>query len=104
MTPCRHLARTGAPPTAANLARAVRTHGRLGRRRRSLVVGGGNVASQFADAGLLDEVRVTVVPVVLGTGKPLFDRRVGGEPMRLIGVAPKPNGMVELAYELAERP
>ena len=68
------------------------------------VVGGGNVASQFADAGLLDEVRVTVVPVVLGAGKPLFDRRVGGEPMRLIDVAPKPNGMVELAYELAERP
>ena len=68
------------------------------------LVGGGNVASQFADAGLLDEVRVTVVPVVLGTGKPLFDRRVGGEPMRLIGVAPKANGMVELAYELAERP
>jgi hypothetical protein len=42
--------------------------------------------------------------VVLGTGKPLFDRRVGGEPMRLIGVAPKANGMVGLAYELAERP
>jgi dihydrofolate reductase len=66
------------------------------------VVGGGNVASQFADAGLLDEVRVTVVPVVLGAGKPLFNRRVGGQPMRLIGVAPKSNGMVELAYELAE--
>ena len=68
------------------------------------VVGGGNVASQFADAGVLDEVRATVVPVVLGAGKPLFDRRIGAEPMRLIGVAPKPNGMVELAYELAEHP
>jgi dihydrofolate reductase len=68
------------------------------------VVGGGNVASQFAEAGLLDEVRATVVPVVLGAGKPLFERRVGGEPMRLIGVAPKRNGMIELAYELAERP
>src|SRR5215217_5658902 len=42
------------------------------------VVGGGNVASQFADEGLLDEVLVTVVPVVLGEGKPLFDRRVPG--------------------------
>lgn len=40
------------------------------------VVGGGNVASQFADAGLLDEVLLTVVPVVLGAGKPLFDRRL----------------------------
>ena len=42
------------------------------------IVGGGNVASQFADEGLLDEVLVTVVPVVLGEGKPLFDRRLPG--------------------------
>src|SRR5262245_40571609 len=51
--------------------------------RKLWVVGGGNVASQFADAGLIDEVWVTVVPVVLGAGKPLFDRRVPGPPMRL---------------------
>ena len=44
--------------------------------RNLWVVGGGNVASQFADAGLLDEVLVTVVPVVMGEGKPLFDRRL----------------------------
>ena len=42
------------------------------------VVGGGNVASQFADEGLLDEVIVTIVPVVLGNGKRLFDRRLPG--------------------------
>jgi dihydrofolate reductase len=35
------------------------------------VVGGGNVASQFADEGLLDEVLVTVLPVVLGDGATL---------------------------------
>lgn len=64
------------------------------------VVGGGNVASQFADAGLLDEVRVTVVPVVLARGKPLFERRPPGGPMRLEGVLPRSNGMVELRYAL----
>ena len=64
------------------------------------VVGGGNVASQFADEGLLDEVLVTVVPVVLGDGKPLFDRRLPGGPMRLVGVLPRPSGMVELRYEV----
>ncbi len=64
------------------------------------VLGGGDVASQYADAGLLDEVRVTVVPVVLGTGKPLFDRRLGGEAMRLTAVLPRRNGMVELDYEI----
>ncbi|MFL5870944.1 MAG: dihydrofolate reductase family protein, partial [Solirubrobacterales bacterium] len=64
------------------------------------IVGGGNVASQFTDAGLLDEVAVTVVPVVLGEGKPLFDRRVADAPMRLTGALPRSNGMVELRYEL----
>ena len=68
--------------------------------RHLWVVGGGNIASQFADAALLDEVRVTVVPVVLGAGKPLFDRRLPGGPMQLTDVLPRPSGMVELRYEV----
>jgi dihydrofolate reductase len=66
--------------------------------RKLWVVGGGGVASQFAEAGLLDEVWATVVPVALGAGKPLFDRRLPGGPMRLMGVLPRPGGMVELRY------
>jgi dihydrofolate reductase len=62
------------------------------------IVGGGGVASQFAEAGLLDEVWVTVVPVVLGAGKPLFDRRLPDGPMQLTDVLPRRNGMVELRY------
>jgi dihydrofolate reductase len=68
--------------------------------RKLWVVGGGNVASQFADAGLLDDVWVTVVPVILGTGKPLFDRRLPGAPMRLTAALPRPSGMIELRYEI----
>jgi len=68
--------------------------------RNLWVVGGGNVASQFADEGLLDEVIVTVVPVVLGMGKPLFDRRLPGGPMRLTGTRAFDSGMVELRYEI----
>ncbi|MDP9228183.1 MAG: dihydrofolate reductase family protein [Actinomycetota bacterium] len=64
------------------------------------VVGGGNVASQFADEGLLDEVTVTVVPVVLGAGKPLFDHRLPGG-MRLTGTRTFDTGMVELRYEIS---
>jgi dihydrofolate reductase len=40
------------------------------------VVGGGDLAGQFADAGLLDEVLVTIAPVTLGAGKPLLPRRL----------------------------
>lgn len=64
------------------------------------VVGGGNVASQFADEGLLDGLLVTIVPVVLGEGKPLFDRRLPGGPMQLTGSRRFDSGMVELCYEI----
>jgi dihydrofolate reductase len=66
------------------------------------VIGGGNVASQFADAGLLDELILTVVPVVLGEGKPLFDRRLPGGPLKLLGTRTWNSGMVELRYEIVK--
>lgn len=69
--------------------------------RNVWVVGGGNVASQFADAGLLDELHLTVVPIVLGAGKPLFDRPLPGGAMRLAGTRAFDNGMVELRYDAA---
>ena len=39
------------------------------------VAGGGDLAGQFADAGLLDEVAVSIAPVTLGAGRPLLPRR-----------------------------
>jgi dihydrofolate reductase len=64
------------------------------------ILGGGNVASQYARAGLLDEVLVTVVPVVLGAGKPLFDERLRAGPLQLTGTSVFETGMVELRYEV----
>lgn len=40
------------------------------------IVGGGDLAGQFLDAGLLDEVVVSVAPATLGAGMPLLPRRV----------------------------
>lgn len=40
------------------------------------LVGGGDLVGQFADAGLLDEVLVSIAPVTLGEGKPLLPRRL----------------------------
>ncbi len=40
------------------------------------VVGGGDLAGQLADRGLLDELRVQYAPVSLGAGAPLLPRRV----------------------------
>jgi dihydrofolate reductase len=44
--------------------------------RNRWIVGGGDLAGQFADAGLLDEVLVTIAPVTLGAGAALLPRRV----------------------------
>jgi dihydrofolate reductase len=64
------------------------------------VIGGGDVASQFAAEGLLDDLLLTVVPVVLGDGKPLFEGRLP-ETLQLTGTRTFANGMVELDYEIS---
>ncbi|MDP2774929.1 MAG: dihydrofolate reductase family protein [Nocardioides sp.] len=48
------------------------------------VVGGGDLAGQFADAGLLDEIITYVAPVTLGAGRPIFPRRYD---LRLVELA-----------------
>jgi dihydrofolate reductase len=40
------------------------------------IIGGGDLAGQFADVGLLDEVIVYIAPVMLGGGAPLLPRRL----------------------------
>ncbi len=44
--------------------------------RNVWIVGGGDLAGQFADAGLLDQVIVYIAPVTLGGGAPLLPRRI----------------------------
>ena len=44
--------------------------------RNVWIVGGGGLAGQFADRGLLDEVIVYIAPVTLGAGAPLLSRHV----------------------------
>lgn len=36
------------------------------------IVGGGDVAAQFAKGGMLDLIDVSIAPVLLGSGRPLF--------------------------------
>jgi dihydrofolate reductase len=64
------------------------------------IVGGGDLAGQFYDAGLLDEIIVQVGSVTLGRGKQLFPRRVTSPPLRLVSVRQIGSGLAELRYEV----
>lgn len=66
------------------------------------VVGGGDLAGQFHDAGLLDELIIQIGSVTLGRGKQLFPRRVLSPTLRLVSVRQMGAGMVELRYEIGK--
>lgn len=66
--------------------------------------GGARVFRDFLDAGRVDSVELYVVPVLLGDGIPLLERRAGRPTsLRLVRTRPFPNGLVELVYAL-DRP
>ena len=62
--------------TSADIAAVHKDMVAAARDRNVWVVGGGDLAGQFADAGLLDEVIVSIAPVTLGRGAPLLPRRI----------------------------
>ena len=66
------------------------------------VVGGGDLVGQFADAGLLDEVRVSIAPVTLGSGRPLLPRRLESDRLRLESVR-QAGQFAELVYSVTSR-
>jgi dihydrofolate reductase len=67
------------------------------------IVGGGELAGQFYDQGLLDELLVQVGSVTLGSGKPLLPRAITSPPLRLISVEAIGSGFAELRYEVPRR-
>ncbi len=50
------------------------------------IIGGGDLGGQFADAGLLDEIQVSIAPVTLGGGAPLLPRRLMSSQLTLASV------------------
>jgi dihydrofolate reductase len=62
------------------------------------IVGGGSVAGTFLEAGLLDEVRQFVMPLVLGSGTPLFGPLRWQASLRLKDSQSFPNGVMQLTY------
>lgn len=67
------------------------------------IVGGGDLAGQFHDRGLLDEIIVTIASVTLGEGKPLLPRAIVTPPLRLTSVRAYGTSFAQLRYEVPPR-
>lgn len=65
-------------------------------------VGGAALARSFLREGLVDDIRLTVAPLVLGEGVPLFDDSVGEHALSLEETTTFANGLVELRYRLVD--
>jgi dihydrofolate reductase len=78
-------------------------HEKLAPRYRNIwLVGGAMLSQRFLELGLVDEIRLTVAPVLLGDGLRLFGN-LTEQRWDLKNVVPYRNGFVELSYS-APRP
>ena len=66
--------------------------------RRAWLVGGGKLAASFRAEGIITEHIVSVIPVLLGAGIPLFDGPGPREALRLASTKSFANGIVQLRY------
>jgi dihydrofolate reductase len=65
------------------------------------LIGGAHTAASLFDAGLVDELRLLVYPVVAGEGKALFERTRRRRELRLREALPLADGRVSLVYGIA---
>ena len=65
-------------------------------------VDGGITVSQFLNSHLVDYMTLSVIPVVLGSGIPLFNAINNEYFCHLIASKPYPTGLVKLSYALKE--
>ena len=63
-------------------------------------VGGGSVSGECLRLGLADEVRYSILPILIGDGIPFFERLDRDVALHLTEVKGYKNGMVALCYEV----
>jgi dihydrofolate reductase len=69
-----------------------------------VVYGSGSIVRQLSAAGLIDEYRFIVNPVILGDGRALFDDPRAGAALELGDIRQFPAGNVQIRYRRSQRP
>jgi len=62
------------------------------------IVGGGDLAAQAVQAGVLDEIQLAIMPILLGRGTPLFAAFDGQLHLTLASHTVFPDGVLMLTY------
>ncbi len=65
--------------------------------------GGASLITTFMNLGLVDEYRLSVHPVILGSGKPLFDDIKQGKELELVDTRRFSSGVVQLCYRSTKK-
>lgn len=64
------------------------------------VVGGAELVREFLRLNLANEIRLSILPIILGEGSALFDQFGPEQKLQLSNVTAYRTGMVELVYEV----
>lgn len=64
--------------------------------------GGGDLARQFLEAGLLDTIEIGTIPVILGKGRPAFGHLQADAWLKLDFAKPLANGAVHSRYTVVK--
>jgi dihydrofolate reductase len=71
--------------------------------KNMLLYAGAGIVSTFIRLGLIDEYRLRVHPVALGSGLPIFARLEDRLELKLVQAKPYPNGATLLEYRPSEK-
>lgn len=66
--------------------------------KRHLYIDGGKIIQSFIADGLINEITVTLIPILLGSGIPLFSTSGPEIPLKLISTDSSENGFVQVRY------
>ena len=66
--------------------------------RKIWLVGGANIAKEFLKNNLIDEFIITIIPIVLGEGIPLFAKGIEEHNLEFLNSQSYDSGVVQLHY------
>ena len=69
-----------------------------------VIFGSGQIVSEMARLGLIDEYRIVVNPIILGDGKSMFKGLKDSQKLKLIDTMQFGSGVAILSYQAQAKP